>query len=143
MHKVVGFDILVNGVWRTSRDQEAAAYDAALVLKKRWPETVVTLQKPDGAVVMKQADGRTIDVAIRDLQEIEAHWGSALALKRLSECQAMLRTGFCRTNNWSQFRSLARCSTCLVGHRRVCLKSAASGKASVYALIRCGITKAN
>ena len=33
-----------------------------------------------------------VDVAIRDLQEIEAHWGSELALERLAECQAMLRT---------------------------------------------------
>ena len=39
-----------------------------------------------------EIDLRTaVDVAIRDLQEIEAHWGSELALKRLSECQAMLR----------------------------------------------------
>ena len=33
-----------------------------------------------------------VDVAIRDLQEIEAHWGSALALERLAECRSMLRT---------------------------------------------------
>jgi hypothetical protein len=33
-----------------------------------------------------------IDVAIRDLQEIQAHWGSELALERLAECQSMLRT---------------------------------------------------
>lgn len=39
-----------------------------------------------------EIDLRTaVDVAIRDLQEIEAHWGSELALERLSECQAMLR----------------------------------------------------
>jgi hypothetical protein len=31
-------------------------------------------------------------VAIRDLQEIEAHWGTKLALERLAECRAMLRT---------------------------------------------------
>jgi hypothetical protein len=33
-----------------------------------------------------------VDVAIRDLQEIEAHWGGKLALDRLAECRAMLRT---------------------------------------------------
>jgi hypothetical protein len=33
-----------------------------------------------------------VDVAIRDLQEIEAHWGTKLALERLAECRAMLRT---------------------------------------------------
>jgi hypothetical protein len=32
-----------------------------------------------------------VDVAIRDLQEIEAHWGTELALERLAECWAMLR----------------------------------------------------
>jgi hypothetical protein len=31
-----------------------------------------------------------IDVAIRDLREIEAQWGTALALERLAECRAML-----------------------------------------------------
>ena len=33
-----------------------------------------------------------IDVAIRDLWEIEAQWGTALALERLAECRSMLRT---------------------------------------------------
>ena len=33
-----------------------------------------------------------VDVATRDLQEIEAHWGTELALERLAECLAMLRT---------------------------------------------------
>ena len=54
-----GFNILVNGVWRTFRDKEAAAYDAANALKKRWLETAVTIQKPDGSVVTMQAGGRT------------------------------------------------------------------------------------
>lgn len=31
-----------------------------------------------------------VDVAIRDLQEIEAHWGTELALERLAECRSML-----------------------------------------------------
>ena len=40
-----------------------------------------------------EIDLRTaVDVAIRDLQEIEAHWGTKLALERLAECLAMLRT---------------------------------------------------
>ena len=40
-----------------------------------------------------EIDLRTaVDVAIRDLQEIEAHWGTELALERLAECRAMLRT---------------------------------------------------
>ena len=58
MHKGAGFDILVNGVWRTFRDKEAAAYDAALTLQKRFPDTAVTIQKSDGSVTML-ADGRT------------------------------------------------------------------------------------
>jgi hypothetical protein len=40
-----------------------------------------------------EIDFRTaVDVAIRDLQEIEASWGTELALKRLTECRTMLRT---------------------------------------------------
>ena len=40
-----------------------------------------------------QIDLRTaVDVAIRDLQEIHAHWGTELALERLTECRSMLRT---------------------------------------------------
>ena len=40
-----------------------------------------------------QIDLRTaVDVAIRDLHEIEAQWGTELALERLAECRAMLRT---------------------------------------------------
>jgi hypothetical protein len=33
-----------------------------------------------------------IDVAIRDLQEIEASWGTERARERLTECRSMLRT---------------------------------------------------
>jgi hypothetical protein len=37
-------------------------------------------------------DWRTaVDVAIRDLQEIQNHWGTPLAHERLLECQEMLR----------------------------------------------------
>jgi hypothetical protein len=31
-----------------------------------------------------------VDVAIRDLREIEAKWGTAQALERLDECRSML-----------------------------------------------------
>ena len=33
-----------------------------------------------------------VEVAIPDLREIEAHWGTELALERLAECRAMLRS---------------------------------------------------
>jgi hypothetical protein len=33
-----------------------------------------------------------VDVAMRDLQEIEAYWGTERARERLAECRAMLRT---------------------------------------------------
>jgi hypothetical protein len=33
-----------------------------------------------------------VDVAIRDLREIEASWGTKQAYERLVECEAMLRT---------------------------------------------------
>ena len=32
-----------------------------------------------------------VDVAIRDLQEIQSHWGTELARERVLECQTMLR----------------------------------------------------
>jgi hypothetical protein len=32
-----------------------------------------------------------IDVAIRDLKEVQSHWGSEQARERLLECEAMLR----------------------------------------------------
>ena len=32
-----------------------------------------------------------VDLAIRDLQDIQAHWGSELGLVRLAECRSMLR----------------------------------------------------
>ncbi|MGE3149743.1 MAG: hypothetical protein AB7K04_11815 [Pseudorhodoplanes sp.] len=35
-----------------------------------------------------------VDVAIRDLQEIEANWGTPLARERLAECHSMLRAVF-------------------------------------------------
>jgi hypothetical protein len=40
-----------------------------------------------------EIDLRTaVDVAIRDLQEIEANWGTERARERLAECHSMLRT---------------------------------------------------
>jgi hypothetical protein len=47
----------------------------------------------------RQAEGRddlaidlrtAVDVAIRDLQEIQSHWGTEPARERLLECQEML-----------------------------------------------------
>jgi len=32
-----------------------------------------------------------VDVAIRDLKEVQSHWGSEQARDRLLECEAMLR----------------------------------------------------
>jgi len=43
---------------------------------------------PDLAIDLSTA----VDVAIRDLSEIEANGGTELALERLAECRAMLRT---------------------------------------------------
>jgi hypothetical protein len=41
-----------------------------------------------------------VDVAIRDLRDVEAHWGTTLGLERLLECRAMLRhcLHFCERN---------------------------------------------
>ena len=55
-----GFDILVNGIPRTFRDTEPAAYEAALLLKKRWPAEIVTIKNTvTGVAVMMCEDGRT------------------------------------------------------------------------------------
>jgi hypothetical protein len=44
--------------------------------------------EPDLAIDLRTA----VDVAIRDLQEIENHWATELARERLLECKEMLRT---------------------------------------------------
>ena len=42
-----------------------------------------------------EIDLRTaVDVAIRDLREIQNNWGTSLALERLVECHELLRTAF-------------------------------------------------
>jgi hypothetical protein len=46
------------------------------------------VEKDDLAIDLRSA----IDVAIRDLQEIESHWGTELARERLVECREMLRS---------------------------------------------------
>ena len=35
-----------------------------------------------------------VDVAIRDLHDIEAHWGTTLGLRRLRECRELLAKAF-------------------------------------------------
>jgi hypothetical protein len=47
----------------------------------RWAEG-----KDDLAIDLRTA----VDLAIRDLQEIQNHWGTELARERLLECQEML-----------------------------------------------------
>lgn len=56
---VVGYDIYINGVWRTFRDQESVAYDAAFFHKSRFPMDEVQIKRPDGSMVTMRADGRT------------------------------------------------------------------------------------
>ena len=51
--------ININRAFRTSRDLEAAAYDAANLLKKKRSAETVTIIKPDGGVVRVLEDGRT------------------------------------------------------------------------------------
>ena len=61
MQKVAssGYVINLNGAFRTSRDLEAAAYDAANQLKKKHPAETVTIIKPDGTLVRILEEGRT------------------------------------------------------------------------------------
>ena len=56
---VSSYVINLNGAFRTSRDLEAPAYDAANRLKKKHPAETVTIIKPDGTLVRILEDGRT------------------------------------------------------------------------------------
>jgi hypothetical protein len=35
-----------------------------------------------------------VDVAIRDLNDVRAHWGTAIGLQRLRECQELLQRAY-------------------------------------------------
>ena len=51
-----GFEILVNGVPRTFRDQEAVAFAAAAIIKQRWPSEIVSIKNTvTGVAVMLRA----------------------------------------------------------------------------------------
>ena len=49
----MNYEILVNGVPRTYRDQEKPAEDAAQVLKRKSPGDQVQVKGPDGTVILK------------------------------------------------------------------------------------------
>ena len=55
-----GFDIRIGGIWRTFRDQQPAAYGAALVLKKKNLSAAVTITNTaTGMVITMLEDRRT------------------------------------------------------------------------------------
>ena len=55
-----GFDIRIGGVWRSFRDQQPEAYDAALLLKRKNKSAAVTITSTaTGAVITMLEDGRT------------------------------------------------------------------------------------
>jgi hypothetical protein len=56
---VTGYDILINGVWRSFRDRAAVAFEAARYAKSQYPHDDVQVRKPDGSVVTMRVDGRT------------------------------------------------------------------------------------
>jgi hypothetical protein len=57
---VSGFDIHIDGVWRTFRDRQATAYDAAKLLKQKNRWAVVTIiNTATGKSVVMLEDGRT------------------------------------------------------------------------------------
>jgi hypothetical protein len=57
---VAGFDIHIGGVWRTFRDRQPAAYEAAAIIKKKSTSAPVTIiNTATGAVVTMLEDGRT------------------------------------------------------------------------------------
>jgi hypothetical protein len=71
-----------NGI--LSADSEGVALSAEIIRlrdRRRDAEASLEIDLPTA-----------IDVAIRDLREIEAQWGTAQALERLAECRAMLLT---------------------------------------------------
>jgi hypothetical protein len=47
-------------------------------------------RQPKGDIGLAIDPRTAIDVAVRDLREIQAHWGTELARERLLECQEML-----------------------------------------------------
>jgi hypothetical protein len=49
-------------------------------------------QQPEPEIDLAIDLRTAIDVAIRDLREIQTHWGTELARDRLLECQEMLRS---------------------------------------------------
>ena len=54
-----GFDIIINGVVRTFRDQREAAYDAARYLKTQHPKDFVEVfDRATGAKLIVFEDGR-------------------------------------------------------------------------------------
>jgi hypothetical protein len=63
--------------------REDAALSAEIIQLCDWRAAA----DPDLAIDLRTA----VEVAIRDLEEIEARWGSELARERLSECHTMLR----------------------------------------------------
>jgi hypothetical protein len=57
---VAGFNICINRLHHTFRDQQPAAYEAALLLKKKNLAAAVTITNTaTGTVVTMQEDGRT------------------------------------------------------------------------------------
>ena len=46
-----------------------------------------------------------VDVAIRDLHEIDARWGTATGLRRLRECRELLVQAFTNPNGEAEGRS--------------------------------------
>jgi len=57
---ISGFDIRINGIWRTFRDQQPAAYEAALMLRKKNSAAGVTITNTTtGVMVTMLEDGRT------------------------------------------------------------------------------------
>jgi hypothetical protein len=57
---VSGFDIHIDGVWRTFRDQQATAFEAAKLLKQKNRFAVVTIiNTATGKAIVMLEDGRT------------------------------------------------------------------------------------
>ena len=56
---------------------------------------IISLFPNDAPDAATEIDLETaVDVAIRDLNDVEAHWGTALGLRRIRECRELLVRAF-------------------------------------------------
>lgn len=66
---------------------------------------IVYLHTEDDTATSEVDLATAVDVAIRDLHEIDARWGTAIGLRRLRECRELLVRAFTNPNGGTEGRS--------------------------------------